>query len=237
MRTVTRSPSSLTLLMSVLVSIGCAGCSLSERLDFFEVVRDPWREPIPPAATLEKISLETSGVGFELPSNHRTEACCVLGRMATIHGEVIESPVYAMNVLRYRRGKPVNALELTVDVVTPWMMGADRGELQELAAAADNADVALWLFHRVFTPRVPDLKADAPRTIDAGGLRGVTFEAWRETLPGERRDASRVTVISLTAEAAVVIQGRFDPDAAESDHKLYRKIVQSLRTRAPKVTI
>ena len=117
------------------------------------------------------------------------------------------------------------------------MMGADRGELQELAAAADNADVALWLFHRVFTPRVPDLKADAPRTIDAGGLRGVTFEAWRETLPGERRDASRVTVISLTAEAAVVIQGRFDPDAAESDHKLYRKIVQSLRTRAPKVTI
>ncbi len=224
-------------LMLVLVSIGCGGCSLTERFDVFEVLRDPWREPVPPAKKQEKISLETSGVWFELPSNHRAEACCVLGRMATIHGEVIESPVYAMNVLRYRRGKPVSALALTVDVVTPWMMGADRGELQELAAAADNADVALWLFHRVFTPRTPDLKADAPRTIDAGGLRGVTFEAWREPRPGERREASRVTVISLSAEAAVVIQGRFDPDAGDSDHKLYRRIVQSLRTRAPKVTI
>ena len=237
MKTVARSLSSLTLLTLVLISIGCAGCSFSDRLDVFEVIRDPWREPVPPSATREKISLETSGVWFELPSNHRTEVCCVLGRMATIHGEVIESPVYAMNVLRYRRGKPVNALELTVDVVTPWMMGADRGELQELAAAADNADVALWMFHRVFTPRVPDLKADAPRTIDAGGLRGVTFEAWREPRPGKRRDTSRVTVIPLTAEAAVVIQGRFDPDAGESDRKLYRRIVRSLRTRAPKVTI
>lgn len=178
-----------------------------------------------------------SGLSFELPDNHRTEACCVLGRMATIHGEVIESPVYGLDVIRYRDGDPVNAVEISVDIVTPWIMGADRGELVELARAPGNADVTLWLYHRVFTPRLHNLKADKPEPVDISGLRGVTFEAWRQHEKKGPRDRSRVTVISLANESAVVIQGWFHPDATPAHHALYRRVVDSLRSTTPRVTI
>ncbi|MEE8310938.1 MAG: hypothetical protein V3R77_01690 [Candidatus Binatia bacterium] len=219
------------------VTLSCALAAAACSSHPIDALRDRWREPVPVSAHWERVELPESGVSFELPDNHRTETCCVLGRMATIHGEVIESPVYGLDVIRYRDGDPVNAVEISVDIVTPWMMGADRGELVDLARAPDNADVTLWLYHRVFTPRLHNLKADKPEAVAINGLRGVTFEAWRQHEKKGPRDRSRVTVISLSDESAVVIQGRFNPDATPEDHARYRRVVDSLRSTMPRVTI
>lgn len=215
--------------------LGATACGLGP----LRSLGDRWREAVPVSQRWTRVDLKQAGISFELPDNYRTEACCVLGRMATIHGEVVESPVYGLDVLKYRGGEPVNALEITVDVVTPWTMGADRGELAELAASPEDADVALWLYHRVFTPRLPDLKADTPEVVQIASRRGVTFEAWRQHVKKGPRDRSRVTVISLSDQAVVVIQGWFHPRATEVHHHLYRKVVDSLRAnvKTPRVTI
>jgi len=217
------------VLTALLVSSGC---------HLVNIVPPPKGRPLPGPVSTDwtSITREDLGVTFELPDNYQLAECCALGSMVTIHAEPVDSQIYGLHIMRYRDDQPALALEVTVHTITPWIMGADRGEIADVLASPEDPDTSLWLYRRVFAPRMAGLKADKWRTVNVSGHTGVAFEAWEQVGP-ERRNFSRVTVVALSEQEALVIQGRFHPKSKDEDRETYWKIVESVTAKPPRVLI